>query len=68
MNQFSGMEMARQRQAEFQREAGLHRQMRATETDTGDRNRHFPRLLTFRRATKPAVGSSRRRDWRLSRS
>jgi hypothetical protein len=68
MNQFSGMEMARQRQAEFQREAGLHRQMRATKTDTGDRSRHFPRLLTFRRAANPGVGSSRRRDWRLSRS
>jgi hypothetical protein len=68
MNQFSGMEMAKQRQAEFQREAGLHRQIRATKTDIGDRNRHFPRLLTFRRAAKPGVGSSRRRDWRLSRS
>jgi hypothetical protein len=68
MNQFSGMEMAKQRQAEFQRKAGLHRQIRTTKTGTGARNRRFPRLLTFRRAEKPGVGSPRLRDWRLSRS
>jgi hypothetical protein len=68
MNQFSGMEMAKQRQAAFQREAGLHRQMRAAKTDTHHRIRRIPRLASFRRPATTGTGSPRTRAWRLSRS
>ncbi|MGA2306366.1 MAG: hypothetical protein ABSH29_19600 [Acidimicrobiales bacterium] len=69
MNHYSGMEMAKQRQAEFQREASLHRQVQATKTATPARTARFPRLLAFRRASGAGAGASRtRREWRLSRS
>jgi hypothetical protein len=69
MNHYSGMEMAKQRQAEFQREASLHRQVRATKTEVPARSTRFPRLLGFRRAAGTGLEASRaRREWRLSRS
>jgi hypothetical protein len=69
MNHYSGMAMARQREAEFQRDLSLHRQVRATKTEAPDRTTRFPRLLAFRRALGAGAGASRnRREWRLSRS
>jgi hypothetical protein len=69
MNHFSGMEMAKQRQAEFQREASLHRQVRATRTEVPARTTRVPRLLSFRRAAGAGADAPRtRRKWRLSGS
>jgi hypothetical protein len=69
MNHYSGMAMAWQRQAEFQREASLHRQVRPIKTEAPDRTTRFPRLLGFRRAGRSVAEASRaRREWRFSRS
>jgi hypothetical protein len=69
MNHHGGMEMAKQLQAEYQREAGLHHQVRATKIEVPDRTTRLPRLPAFRRAARAGTGSARaRREWRLSRS
>jgi hypothetical protein len=69
MNHFSGMEMAKQRQTESQREASLHRQAQATKSEAADRITRLPRLLAFRRARGAGAGAScTEREWRLSRS
>jgi len=69
MNHCSGMEMAKQRQAGFQREADLRRQVQITKTGTPERTAHFPRLLGFRRAPgSDAEPSCTRGELRLIRS
>jgi hypothetical protein len=66
MNHYSGIEMAKQRQAEFQREANLHR-IRVTKTLAPARTTRFPRLAIFGRAGSAGAESPRtRREWRLS--
>jgi hypothetical protein len=67
MNHYSGMEMARQVQAEYQREGGLYRRVRATKIEVPDRTTGLSGRLTFRR-TAGAGASRTRREWRLSRS
>ena len=69
MNHNFGLELAKQRQADFERRADLHRQMRAAKAEPWERTRRRPRLLGFRRtvdagAEAPHTG----REWRLSRS
>jgi hypothetical protein len=69
MNHYRAMEMADQRQAELQREANLHRQMRAAKTEAREWTTRLPWLLGFGRAAgagtrTPGTG----RAWRLSRS
>jgi hypothetical protein len=55
MNHHSGMEMARQRQAGFEREAAVRRQVRATKSPGPDRTPLFARLLGFRRPERACV-------------
>ena len=55
MNHYSGMEMAKQRQGGFEREAAVRRQMRATKSPGPDRTPLFSRLLGFRRAARTCV-------------
>jgi hypothetical protein len=69
MNHYSGMEMAKRRQAEFQREANLHCQMRAAKIEPKERTTRFPWLLPSRRAAGGSAETPRiRREWRLSHS
>ena len=69
MNHYSGMEMAKQRQADFQREANLHRPAKAAKTAAPNRTARLPRLLAFRRAARAGAETPQtRREWRLSRS
>jgi hypothetical protein len=68
MNHYSGMEMAQQRRAEFEREADVRRQVRATKTGVPAWKTHLPRLLGFGRAG--GAGAAARRphpEWRLFR-
>jgi len=69
MNHNFGLELAKQRQADFERRADLHRQIRAAKAEPRDRTTRLPRLLGFRRAAEPgAVAPPARREWRFSRS
>jgi hypothetical protein len=69
MNQFSGMEMAKQRQAEFLREARLDRTARAAAVDAGHRMGRLPGLWRISRTATPASARARLHPlgWRLSR-
>jgi hypothetical protein len=69
MNHNFGLEMAKQRQADFERRADLHRQMRAAKAQPRERATRLPRLLGFRRAVESGAETPHtRREWRLSRS
>jgi hypothetical protein len=69
MNHHSGMEMARQRQAQFQREANLRPRLRAPKTPNFNRTARFARLLGFRRTAGVAVETpGTQSEWRLSES
>ncbi len=67
MNQFSDREMAKQRQAEFQREAGLRRAARAAEVDAGHRRGRRSGLWRIKRTATPAPGRVHPLGWRFSR-
>jgi hypothetical protein len=69
MNHNFGLELAKQRQADFERRADLHRQMRAAKAGPRERTTRRPRLLGFRRTVETGAEAPRtRREWRLSRS
>jgi hypothetical protein len=64
-----GLEMAKQRQADFEHRADLHRQMRAAKAEPRERAPRRPWLLGFRRPIDHGAGNPRtQRQWRFSRS
>jgi hypothetical protein len=58
-----GLELARQRQADFERRADLHRQMRAAKAQPRERAPRRPRLLWFGREVEVGAEAPRREWW-----
>jgi hypothetical protein len=59
MNHNFGLELAKQRQADFERRADLHRQMRAAKAVSRERTTRLPRWLGFRRASEAGLEAPR---------